>query len=64
MDYQAIIQLISGVGFPIVMCLFMMKYITDDLKNVVKALNDNALEMQKLVDKIEQMEETHNVERN
>lgn len=59
MDVSAIIQAISTVGFPIVMCLLFMyyiKYINDQHKNEIdklsQSLNNNTLVMQKLLDKL------------
>ena len=59
MDVSEIIQAISTVGFPIVMCLLFMyyiKYINDQHKNEIdklsQSVNNNTLVMQKLLDKL------------
>ena len=59
MDVSEIIQAISTVGFPIVMCLLFMyyiKYINDQHKNEIdklsQSVNNNTLVMKKLVDKL------------
>ena len=59
MDVSAIIQAISTVGFPIVMCLLFMyyiKYINDQHKEEIdklsQSVNNNTLVMQKLLDKL------------
>lgn len=57
--YSAILQAIGSVGFPIVMCLILMKYITsisathtEETKEFTDALNSNTLVLQKLCDKL------------
>lgn len=59
MDVSAIIQAISTVGFPIVMCLLFMYYIKyindqhkDEIDKLSQSLNNNTLVMQKLLDKL------------
>lgn len=39
MDMTAISQLIASIGFPIVMCLLMYKYITEDSKQTREAIS-------------------------
>lgn len=57
MDVGSITQIISTVGFPIVMCLVMMWYIKDtsdkhkeETSKFTEALNKNTLVLQKLCD--------------
>lgn len=57
MDISAIIQSISTVGFPIVMCLILLWYIKDiiekhkeETEKFVEALNNNTLVLQKVCD--------------
>lgn len=59
MDGQAIITAISTVGFPIVMCLILLKFQRDqsaehkeETEKFTEALNKNTLVLQKLCDKI------------
>lgn len=59
MDVSEIIQAISTVGFPIVMCLLFMYYIKyindqhkDEIDKLSQSLNNNTLVMQKLLDKL------------
>lgn len=54
-----IVQMISSVGFPIVMCVIMFKYTYDlntqhkeESEKFTEALNANTLVLQKLCDKI------------
>ena len=57
MDVSSITQIISTVGFPIVMCLVMMWYIKDtsdkhkeETSKFTEALNNNTLVLQRLCD--------------
>lgn len=59
MDVSAIIQAVSTVGFPIVMCLLFMYYIKyindqhkDEIDKLSQSVNNNTLVMQKLLDKL------------
>ena len=57
MDFSAVLQAISTVGFPIVMCLIFAWYIKDlnishkeETEKFTEALNSNTLVLQKLCD--------------
>ena len=59
MDVSAVVQAISTVGFPIVMCLLFMYYIKyindqhkDEIDKLSQSLNNNTLVMQKLLDQL------------
>lgn len=59
MDITAITTLITNVGFPIAICLWMMwynKYQDDQHKEEIselsKAINNNTIVMNKLLDKL------------
>lgn len=59
MDATAIVQIISSLGFPIVVCLICFWYINkldethrDEVQKLTVALNNNTLIMQKLCDKM------------
>ena len=59
MDVSSVIQAISTVGFPIVMCLLFMYYIKyindqhkDEIDKLSQSVNNNTLVMQKLLDKL------------
>lgn len=60
MDYSALVQAISAVGFPIVMCILMAWYIksnADSYRSDVKALQEtidkNTAAINMLADKLE-----------
>lgn len=57
MDITTILQAVSMVGFPIVMCLILLWYIKDqsdkhklETEKFTEALNNNTLVLQKLCD--------------
>ena len=57
MDFNSLIQSISTVGFPIVMCLVFAWYIKDlnenhkeETEKFTEALNSNTIVLQKLCD--------------
>ena len=57
MDFNSVLQAISTVGFPIVMCLIFSWYIKDlneshkeETEKFTEALNSNTLVLQKLCD--------------
>lgn len=59
MDINAITALITGVGFPIVVCLICFRYIKtmtethkDEVRQLTEAIQNNTLVMQQLVDKM------------
>lgn len=39
MDYNVVVQAITSVGFPIVMCLLMYKYVTEDSKQTRETIH-------------------------
>ena len=60
MDVNVILQAITSVGFPIVMCIMLMYYIKEmtakgkeESDKFVEALNNNTLVLQKLCDKLD-----------
>ena len=60
MDYTAIVQAISAVGFPIVMCIMMAWYIKgnnesyrSDVKALQETIDKNTAAINMLADKLE-----------
>lgn len=53
MDTEQIINVVSTVGFPIVCCYFMWKYINTTLTDFTKMLNANNESMARLCEKID-----------
>ena len=63
MDVTAIVQVVSSLGFPIVVCLICFWYINKmqethkaETHELSEALNNNTIVMQKLVDKLDKGE--------
>ncbi|HHI5804615.1 hypothetical protein O9895_18555 [Clostridioides difficile] len=48
MEYQAIVQLISGVGFPIFMCLMFMTDNKKKMEELTNVIDKNTLTIEKL----------------
>lgn len=64
MDVQTITSLISGVGFPIVMCLMMFKYMQDEQANhkqesdtLKDAINELKVAITALTERINNLED-------
>lgn len=60
MDTTQIVQVISSLGFPIVMCAALFWYIIqqreehkEEINKMSEALNNNTLAIQKLLDELE-----------
>lgn len=49
-------SLVSTVGFPIVCCFFMWKFINSTLKDFTKTMNENTKMISKLCEKLERSE--------
>lgn len=64
MDANIILQAITSVGFPIVMCLMLMWYVKEistkhkeESDKFAEALNNNTLVLQKLCDRLDDVKE-------
>ncbi len=55
MDISAIAQLISTIGFPIAMCIYLLVYIKS-FDNMAKAIENNTLVITKLMSMIDDLE--------
>lgn len=62
MDMNSIVNIISSVGFPIVMCVLMFRYLeaTDDKREqdtgkILETVNNNTMLISKLVEKFEDL---------
>lgn len=63
MDYNTVLQLISTIGFPIAMCIYLLFYIKsfdekycEQLNNMAKAIENNTLAITKLMGMIDSLE--------
>lgn len=59
MDFSTVTQFVTTLGFPIAVCLICFWYINkreeqhkDEVTELSKAINNNTLVMQKLVDRL------------
>lgn len=53
MEIENVVSLISSVGFPIICCIFMWRYINDTLKEFTQTMNENTRMIAKLCDKLD-----------
>lgn len=53
MEIETVVSLISSVGFPVVCCFYMWKYINTTLKDFTKTMNENTKMISKLCEKLE-----------
>lgn len=63
MDYNTILQMVSTIGFPIAMCIYLLFYIKsfdekycEQLNNMAKAIENNTLAITKLMGMIDDLE--------
>lgn len=63
MDYNTILQMVSTIGFPIAMCIYLLFYIKsfdekycEQLSNMAKAIENNTLAITKLMGMIDDLE--------
>lgn len=54
MSAQEIITMISTVGFPIIACIFMWRYISTSLKEFTTTMVQNTAILTKLAEKIDE----------
>lgn len=62
MEIDTVVSLISSVGFPIVCCFFMWKYINTTLKDFTATMNENTKMISKLCDRLEHTMKVENNE--
>ena len=58
MDVNMIAQLVGSVGFPICMSIYLIYFMQTELKEMRKTIENNTLTMQRIVDKLNEVEET------
>lgn len=64
MDYNTVLQMVSTIGFPIAMCIYLLFYIKSfdekycqQLNNMAKAIENNTLAITKLMGMIDDLED-------
>lgn len=55
MDMASVVQMISSVGFPIVMCIILFNYVKETQQELTKAVNSLTTMVEELRDEIERM---------
>ena len=50
---ETIVSLIGSLGFPIVCCIFMWKYINTTMKDFTKTIEENTKMLNKLCDRLD-----------
>ena len=50
---ELIVSVIGSLGFPIVCCFFLWKYINGTMQEFTKIMQENTLMLQKLCDKMD-----------
>lgn len=56
MDSQAIVNLISSVGFPIVCVIFLWRYVNSTMKEFTETMRENTLMLSKVYEKLDTMD--------
>ena len=56
MDANTVVTIISTVGFPIAMSIYLIYFMQTELKEMRKTIENNTLTMQKIVDKLDEVE--------
>lgn len=54
---ELIVSVIGSLGFPIVCCFFLWKYINETMKEFTKIMQENTLMLQKLCDRMDDLGE-------
>ena len=63
MDANAILQAIGSIGFPIVMCLILMKYVSTTQDKLIEAIQSLTLAVKRLETIIEEGNENDSTTR-
>lgn len=50
---EVIVSLIGSLGFPIVCCFFLWKYINETMKEFTKTMTENTMMLSKLCEKLD-----------
>lgn len=56
---ENVMSMISTVGFPIVCCIFMWRFISTTMKDFTKTVDDNTRVIDKLCEKLERGDIKH-----
>ena len=53
MELESVVSVISSIGFPIVACIFMWRYINTTLKEFTLNMTKNTLMLEKIYERLE-----------
>lgn len=60
MAVDSIVTIISSVGFPIAMSIFLIYFMQTEMKEMRKTIENNTITMQKVVDSLDDMKKDKN----
>lgn len=60
MNADSIITILSNVGFPIAMSIFLIYFMQTEMKEMRKTIENNTITMQKVVDSLEDIKKVNN----
>ena len=60
MDVNSIATIVSSVGFPICMSIYLIYFMQTELKEMRRTIENNTITMQKIVDRLDKMENEDN----
>ena len=60
MDINSIATIVSSVGFPICMSIYLIYFMQTELKEMRKTIENNTITMQRIVDKLDAEEKKDN----
>lgn len=55
---EMVMSLIGSLGFPIVCCFFLWKYINETMKSFTETMNENTKMLHRICDKLDMYKET------
>lgn len=60
MNADSLITILSNVGFPIAMSIFLIYFMQTEMKEMRKTIENNTITMQKVVDSLEDIKKVNN----
>lgn len=59
MNADSLITILSNVGFPIAMSIFLIYFMQTEMKEMRKTIENNTITMQKVVDSLEDLKKVN-----
>lgn len=60
MNADSLITILSNVGFPIAVSIFLIYFMQTEMKEMRKTIENNTITMQKVVDSLEDIKKVNN----